>query len=98
MIPERIIGKVEYKENLAGSNYLVRIGFEKKVDFTPGQYASLKVSEDGVRRSYSVASLPGERVIDLLVDVSPMGVGSKYILGLKVGDHVEILGFLGKFF
>lgn len=97
MSPEKLIGKVEYKENLAGNNYLVRIGFDKKVEFTPGQYASLKVTGDGMRRSYSVASLPNENVIDLLVDITPMGVGSKYILGLKVGDAVEVLAFLGRF-
>ncbi|OIN91574.1 hypothetical protein AUJ42_01645 [Candidatus Collierbacteria bacterium CG1_02_44_10] len=97
MLPEKLLGSVEYKENLAGNNYLVRIGFDKKVEFIPGQYASLKVAEDGVRRSYSIASLPNENVIDLLVDVTPMGVGSKYILGLKVGDSVEVLAFLGRF-
>lgn len=92
-----MIGKVEYKANLAGNNYLVRIGFERIADFTPGQYASLKVNDEGIRRSYSVASLPGKKSIDLLVDISPMGVGSKYILGLNVGDEVEVLGFLGRF-
>lgn len=97
MPPEKLIGKVEYKENLAGQNFLIRIDFDKKVDFTPGQYASLKVSDEGIRRSYSVASLPNEKTIDLLVDITPMGVGSKYILGLKVGDVVEVLAFLGRF-
>ncbi|EKD53543.1 MAG: hypothetical protein ACD_61C00019G0009 [uncultured bacterium] len=97
MPPEKMIGKVEYKQNLTGNNYLVRIGFDKKAEFIPGQYASLKVTEEGLRRSYSVASLPNEKAIDLLVDVTPMGVGSKYILGLKVGDEVEVLAFLGRF-
>jgi len=97
MSPKKLIGKFEFRENLAGQNYLVRIRFDEKVDFAPGQYTSLKVSDDGLRRSYSVASRPGERIIDLLVDVSPMGVGSKYLLGLQVGDEVEVLGFLGNF-
>lgn len=97
MTPKRSIGRVIFKENLAGNNFLVRIGFEEKVDFIPGQYTSLKVTAEGLRRSYSVASIPGETSIDLLVDVSPMGDGSKYILGLMVGDEVEVLGFLGSF-
>ena len=97
MSPKKLIGKVIFKENLVGKNYLVRISFDETLDFLPGQYTSLKVSEEGMRRSYSIASLPGEKSIDLLVDVTPMGVGSKYILGLKVGDMVEVLGFLGKF-
>lgn len=97
MTPKKMIGRVEFKENLAGNNWLVRIGFDEMVDFIPGQYTSLKVNEAGLRRSYSVASVPGGKNIDLLVDVSPMGVGSKYILNLKVGDAVEVLGFLGRF-
>jgi NAD(P)H-flavin reductase len=60
MMPEKMLGRVEYKEHLAGNNYLVRIGFDKKIDFLPGQYASLKVTEEGVRRSYSIASLQGK--------------------------------------
>ncbi len=97
MAPRKMVGKVEYKENLAGNIWLVRICFDEEVGYIPGQYASIKVSEDGMRRSYSVASLPGGKSIDLLVDVSPMGVGSKFILSLKIGDAVEVLGFLGKF-
>lgn len=97
MAPKKNTGKVEFKENLAGNNWLVRIGFDEEVDFVPGQYSSLKVNEAGLRRSYSVASLPKGKSIDLLVDVSPMGVGSKYILSLKAGDEVEVLGFLGRF-
>lgn len=97
MAPKKIIGRVEFKDNLAGKNYLVRIVFEEKLDFVPGQYVSLKVNEAGMRRSYSVASLPGKNSIEVLVDVTPMGVGSKFILDLKVGDEVEILGFLGRF-
>jgi len=97
MAPKKCICKVESKENLAGSVWLLRISLDFVADFVPGQYISLTVSQDGLRRSYSVASLPGVNYVDLLVDVSPMGVGSKYILGLNVGDDVEILGFLGHF-
>lgn len=90
-------GKVGYKAILAGNTWLLGIDFPAVVDFLPGQFVSLKVTEEGSRRSYSVASFPGKRSIDLVVDVSPMGVGSKYVLGLKVSDPVEVLGFLGKF-
>lgn len=98
MAPKSSIGKVEYKQNLAGNVWLVRIALEEESNFIPGQYVSLKVNHDGMRRSYSVASLPGSKSIDLLIDVSPMGVGSKYILSLSVGDSVELLSFLGQFY
>ena len=97
MTARKIWGKVGYKENLAGDTWLLRINFEEVVEFVPGQFVSLKVSDEGLRRSYSVASLPGKNNIELVVDVAPMGVGSKYILSLKVGDTIEVLGFLGKF-
>lgn len=97
MTPKKIVGEVKYKENLAADVWLVRIALDRKAEFVPGQYVSLKVDVEGVRRSYSVASLPGSNSIDLIVDVSPMGVGSKYIMGLKTGDEVELISFLGRF-
>jgi len=97
MAVKKMLGRVAYKANLAGDTWLVRISLTEVADFVPGQFVSIKVNKEGMRRSYSVASLPGEKMIDLVIDVSPMGIGSKYVLGLKVGDEVEILGFLGKF-
>lgn len=91
------MGKVVVKENLAGNNWLISLIFEEEMLFLPGQYASIKVDEEGHRRSYSIASLPGKKEVELLVDVSPMGLGSMYVLGLQSGDTVEMLGFLGNF-
>jgi NAD(P)H-flavin reductase len=97
MVPKKLIGKVEFKEKLAGNNYLIRLLFDEKLDFIPGQYASIKVSEAGHRRSYSIANLPGEKTVELLVDITPMGMGSRYMMDLQVGDPVEMLCFLGRF-
>ncbi|KKS61692.1 MAG: Oxidoreductase FAD-binding domain protein, partial [Candidatus Collierbacteria bacterium GW2011_GWF1_42_50] len=97
MNAKKMPGRVVYKTNLAGDTWVLGIELEEKADFIPGQFVSLKVNEEGLRRSYSVASLPNKKNIELVVDVAPMGVGSKYVLGLKVGDLVEVLGFLGKF-
>lgn len=90
-------GRVIYKDNLTESIWILGIELDEKAVFLPGQYVSLKVSKEGLRRSYSIASMPGSKSIELVIDVIPMGVGSKYILSLKVGDSVEVLGFLGKF-
>ena len=97
MSAKKMPGRVIYKTNLAGDTWILGIELEEKANFIPGQFVSLKVNEEGLRRSYSVASLPNKKNIELVVDVAPMGVGSKYVLGLKVGDLVEVLGFLGKF-
>lgn len=97
MPPKKLIGKVVSKVNLVGDAWLVKFSFEEKIELIPGQYISLRVSPEGMRRSYSVAKVCDENSIELLVDVFPMGVGSRYILGLDIGDTVEILGFLGNF-
>ncbi len=92
-----MMGKVQFNQRLVGQTWLVRIEFNEIQEFVAGQYASLKVDAQGVRRSYSIASLPGEKYVDLLVDVTPMGIGSKYILSLQPGDEVELLAYLGRF-
>jgi len=103
MAMEKFVGKVEYKDNLAGQVWLTRISLDREVDFLPGQFVSVKVNGAGERRAYSVASMPREingdkrEYIDILIDVSPMGVGSRFFLGLSVGDSVEMMGFAGRF-
>jgi len=92
-----MIGKVSYKENLSGSTWLIGIALDETAEFLPGQFVSLKVNDEGLRRSYSIASLPGKKSIELVVNVTPMGEGSKYILGLSIGDSVEVMGYFGKF-
>ena len=96
-MPQTSSAKVIKKENLAKDFWLVTFEFENDYPFLAGQYVSLKVAADGTRRSYSIASAPNGKRLQLMVDVGPMGVGSKYILGLEVGDNVEVLGPLGRF-
>ncbi len=96
-MPQRLTAKVIKKENLAKDFWQVDFEFENDFSFLAGQFVSLKVSDEGLRRSYSIASVPNGKTIQLLVDVAPMGVGSKYVLGLKVGDEVEMMGPMGRF-
>lgn len=97
MAVNKVIAKVVEKSNPAPSYWFLKLGFEEDFFFTPGQYVSLKVLPDGTRRSYSIASPPDGKAIGLLVDVTPMGMGSKFLLALNVGDEVEVLGPLGHF-
>lgn len=99
-MPSRFDARVTEKKELAENIWL--IGFEtlQDLDFIPGQYVSLRVSVTGVRRSYSVYSFRKNKsgvYFELLVDVAPMGIGSKYVLSLKLGDMVNVLGFVGVF-
>lgn len=97
MIAKKISGKVVKKELLSGETWFLEIELAEDLNLIPGQFVSLKVSEDGLRRSYSVAGIKNKTNIDLIVDVSPMGLGSKYILSLSLGSVVEVLGPLGRF-
>lgn len=66
--------------------------------FIAGQYVSLPVSPHGDRRSYSICSEPSKtHGFELLVDITPQGLGTHFLEGLKFGDEVKVLGPLGKF-
>lgn len=68
------------------------------VEFQAGQYISIPVTDQGHRRSYSIASSPDKNHgFELLVDISPGGVGSIFLQNLKVGDEIKGLMPLGVF-
>lgn len=77
----------------------IKVSFKPscEVPYKAGQYLSVLVSTNGERRSYSIASYQGEENLELVIDTSPMGVGSKYFLGLKPNDQIQALGPLGTF-
>lgn len=69
-----------------------------EIIFEAGQYVSLKISDKGDRRSYSIASTPDNKHgISLLAEIVPDGKGSNYLKSLVPGDSVEILGPMGRF-
>lgn len=93
----RLNAKVVEKRNLASRFWLYKLEFESDYIYEAGQYVSVKVNEVGLRRSYSIASKPGGRVIELLVDIGPGGPGSIYFSKLMVGESVEVMGPVGRF-
>ena len=94
---KKLKAKVLEKKNIAGSYWTFRLGFEENYEFLPGQYLGVKVNESGLQRLYSIASMPAGKELDLVVDVAPMGIGSKYFLALKENQEIETMGPLGKF-
>lgn len=88
---------VKEKQNLAGNFWCLRLEPEGKVPYQSGQYVSMRVNEKNERRSYSIASCAEEDSLDLLIDVTPMGEGSKFVLNLEEGDRVDLLGPIGGF-
>lgn len=68
------------------------------LEFQAGQYLSLKVADTGERRAYSIFSSPAVgHAVELLIDVTPNGVGTHFLQSLELGAEVECLGPLGRF-
>jgi NAD(P)H-flavin reductase len=75
----------------------VRLACDAPFEFRAGQYLSL-VRADGLARSYSIASLPGED-IELHIRCLPNGRMSEWVRSVaRVGDAVRVLGPNGECF
>ncbi len=86
--------------NVAGEFYVATLALTNPLTlaFTAGQYVIFQIGPPKLRHTLSIASSPrNSKVIDILQSVAPMGAGSRWLLGLKVGDTVQFLGPLGKF-
>ncbi|EKD68117.1 MAG: hypothetical protein ACD_48C00075G0003 [uncultured bacterium] len=69
----------------------------QEIAFTPGQYATF-IIDNQTRRQYSFAApCTSPKEFKIVVDVTPMGPGSKFFLEKNVGDEIEILAPLGTF-
>ncbi|HOY46821.1 MAG TPA: FAD-binding oxidoreductase [Candidatus Dojkabacteria bacterium] len=91
-------GRIEQKEEVALKTYSIKIVDSEggTFDFTPGQFATLTLGEN-VKRSYSVASIPGKPYIELIADTWKGGPGSQFFEKAQIGDSVEFLFPLGHF-
>jgi NAD(P)H-flavin reductase/ferredoxin len=83
-------GLVEAVELLTEDIYRVLLRASEEFDFTPGQYIDLWVPDDsGGRRSFSMANLPGDGRVELLIKRYPGGklsgmLGSEIVAGSSV--------------
>lgn len=98
--PQQLTARLEDKLVLTEKyiHYMFELDLPHTMQFVAGQYVSIRVSEKGERRSYSICSAPSvNHGFELLVDISPQGVGSKYLESLKFGDMISLLGPMGIF-
>lgn len=98
--PQRYLAKLEDKT--VHNDKFVQYKFEctqpHRMEFVAGQYVSIKVAENGTRRSYSISSSPGiQHGFETLVDIEPAGIGCQFLGNLKFGDEIELLAPLGQF-
>jgi CDP-4-dehydro-6-deoxyglucose reductase len=94
----RVPARLESMERLSGDVLRVRLRPEAPFDYRAGQYLTL-LRADGLARSYSVASLPREGVLELHVRLLPGGAMSGWLCTeAKPGDAVKIQGPAGECF
>lgn len=80
------------KERLAPEIYKLVLEPSAELNFRPGQFINLR-RDDGVVRSYSLASLPQDFLLELHVQRFANGMLSRWIADdLNEGDEVEISG------
>lgn len=94
---QKIILEVSKKEQVTEKVFFVtfRLISPPAIDFRAGQNMMLMVSP-GVNRTMSIASPPSQKNEVLMIhDVSPMGPGSQWTVGLKVGDKATIVAPTG---
>lgn len=81
---------------LATTYHYLTFETEQPLQFTPGQYVSIKVANTRIN-CYSIAGHEGTNKFHLLIDTSPGGPGSKYFESLKAGEKIAFLGPFGTF-
>jgi len=88
------IGQVIEKEWVSPN--VIRLRVRADLDFKPGQFINLK-NPDGVIRSYSIASLPHDGILEFHIKHIAGGRFSDWVKhALNVGDSIELQGPLGE--
>jgi len=100
--PQNYKARVSEKYYLTENKKYLLVKFElmnpSTMEFRAGQYISIKVSEAGERRSYSIASTPEvSHGVTIVAEMIPKGKGSDFLRMVEAGREVEILGPLGQF-
>lgn len=100
--PQKFNARVSDKYFVSENEKFLYVKFElvlpDRIEFQSGQYVSLKINEQGERRSYSIASTPDDNHgFNILAEIIDGGKGSEFLKALNPGSVVEFLGPLGRF-
>lgn len=98
--PQKYTARLEEKlqHNEKFTQYSFELVEPHRLEFQAGQYVSIKVSDQGERRAYSICSTPDiKHQFDLLIDSSPGGVGVQFFQNLEFGAEIEALAPMGQF-
>lgn len=82
------VDRIDFSDDLA----LFRFHADEPVDFTPGQYATIGIQLDGMKRPllrpYSVASAPHEETLEFFIERVEEGKLSPLFWSLASGDRI----------
>jgi NAD(P)H-flavin reductase len=67
--------------------------------YTPGQFIQVVIpgTDNKLTRSYSLASIPSDKDLELCIKITPGGTTDTYFQHLKPGDEVIVRGPFGQF-
>jgi len=85
--------KLVEKIQIAETDYKLKYEIPADFTFTPGQFIGVRVMPTHTR-AYSIVNAEGN-LLELLIDVKPGGIASKYFEKVQIGDESQILGPYG---
>jgi NAD(P)H-flavin reductase len=92
----KLVNRVIHNEKYIQCTFKLMEPFHQQV--SAGQYVSFRVGEKKEIRSYSICSMSSDaKSFDLMVDVTPQGIGTTFLQRSEIGTEVELLGPLGRF-
>lgn len=70
-----------------------------EIDFKAGQYIAIEI-DPRTRRQYSISSAPSNSkdMFEIVIDIKPDGIGTKYLMDLKPNDEIKFIGQIGMFY
>jgi ferredoxin-NADP reductase len=99
MVIHSFDGKIVNKKQLTKDVIILSFDVPDEFSFKAGQFVTLFIEKDGVRkpRSYSILNPPSKKGLDLCIKIVEDGFASKIFNNCKVGDEFAIKGPLGHF-
>ncbi len=100
MVIQTFTGTVIVKKALTDSVLFLQLMVPETFTFKAGQFASLKMTSDGVTKmkSYSICNAPSQRgILDLCVKIIDGGFASEIFKKIKIGEEFEMRGPFGHF-
>lgn len=98
----KFVSEIQNNINITQSVFELQLKPEIDFTFEAGQFIMLDCPnpdnpEKPLKRSYSVASPPHEKIMKVCIKLVDGGVGTPYLKSLKLGDKIKTAGPFGRF-